>query len=146
MSDFKNFLSKQDEIEIVEAIKKAEKNSSGEIRVHIEAHTDDDHYEHAKEVFEQLKMHETKLRNGVLFYLAVNDHKFVILGDEGINKVVSDDFWDSTKEMMQKHFRKGNFKIGLVEGILKAGNQLQKHFPYFKNDTNELSNEISKSK
>lgn len=146
MADFKNFISKQDESDIVEAIKTAEKESSGEIRVHIEAHTDDNHYEHAKEVFEQLKMHETKLRNGVLFYLAVNDHKFVILGDQGINNVVPENFWDETKEMMQLYFRNGEFKKGLIEGILKAGTQLKNHFPYSKDDTNELSNQISKSK
>ena len=72
------------------AIQEAEKNTSGEIRVHIEAHTDEDHYEHALKVFAELKMHKTELRNGVLFYVAVNDHKFVILGDQGINDKVTD--------------------------------------------------------
>ncbi len=145
MSEFDHFLTKDDEKDIVEAIKQAEKKTSGEIRVHIEAHTDDDHYEHAQEVFGQLKMHETELRNGVLLYLAVNDHKFVIFGDKGINEAVADDFWDDTKEMMQQHFRAGNFKQGLVEGILKAGKELSSHFPYEEDDEDELSNEISKS-
>jgi uncharacterized membrane protein len=90
-------------------------------------------------------MHKTELRNGVLFYVAVNDHKFVILGDQGINDKVSDDFWDNTKEMMQDSFRKGNFKQGLVDGILKAGYELKTHFPYLADDIDELSNEISKS-
>ena len=71
MSKVEAFLSSKDEEAIVASIKEAEKNTSGEIRVHIEAHTDDDHYEHALQVFGQLKMHETELRNGVLFYLAV---------------------------------------------------------------------------
>lgn len=145
MSKVEAFLSSKDEEAIVASIKEAEKNTSGEIRVHIEAHTDDDHYEHALQVFGQLKMHETELRNGVLFYLAVNDHKFVILGDEGINTKVADNFWDETKEMMQVHFRKGEFKEGLVNGILKAGHQLKTHFPYQEDDVDELSNEISKS-
>lgn len=145
MSNIKEFISSEDEKEIVEAIKTAEKNTSGEIRVHIESHTDDDHYEHALQVFGELKMHETELRNGVLFYLAVDDHRFVILGDKGINDKVSDDFWDETKEMMQGHFRKGDFKKGLVEGILKAGNELKTHFPYQDDDIDELSNEISRS-
>ena len=127
------------------AIKEAEENTSGEIRVHIEAHTDEDHYEHALKVFAELKMHKTELRNGVLFYVAVNDHKFVILGDQGINDKVTDDFWDNTKEMMQDYFRKGNFKQGLVDGILKAGHELKTHFPYQVDDIDELSNEISKS-
>jgi len=124
---------------------RAETNTSGEIRVHIEAHTDEDHYEHALKVFAELKMHKTELRNGVLFYVAVNDHKFVILGDQGINDKVTDDFWDNTKEMMQDYFRKGNFKQGLVDGILKAGHELKTHFPYEADDIDELSNEISKS-
>jgi len=145
MSKITSFLSTHDEEAIVAAIKEAEKNTSGEIRVHIEAHTDDDHYEHAMRVFGELKMHETKLGNGVLFYVAVNDHKFVILGDKGINDKVAEDFWDTTKEMMQNYFRKGKFKQGLVDGILKAGHELKIHFPYQADDTDELSNEISKS-
>ena len=146
MSEFEHFLSKKDEEAIVAAIQKAENKTSGEIRVHIEAHTDDDHYEHAQEVFKQLEMHKTQLRNGVLFYLAVQDHKFVIFGDKGINEAVADNFWDAIKEDMQVEFRKGNFKKGLVNGILKAGEELKTHFPYQDDDTNELSNEISKSK
>ena len=81
----------------------------------------------------------------MLFYIAVNDHKFVILGDQGINDKVADSFWDTTKEMMQNYFRKGAFKEGLVEGILKSGQELKIHFPYQDDDTDELSNEISKS-
>jgi uncharacterized membrane protein len=69
----------------------------------------------------------------------------VILGDQGINDKVTDDFWDNTKEMMQDYFRKGNFKQGLVDGILKAGHELKTHFPYEADDIDELSNEISKS-
>lgn len=145
MSEYDSFLSKSDETAIVAAIQEAEKNTSGEIRVHIEAHTDEDHFEHALKVFQQLNMHETELRNGVLIYIAVNDHKFVILGDEGINKVVQDNFWDQTKDVMQEYFRKGDFKTGIVEGILQAGKELKAHFPYQDDDIDELSNEISKS-
>ena len=145
MTKLKNFLSKKDEQAIVQAIEKAEKNTSGEIRVHIEAHTDEDHFEHALKVFEQLEMHKTELRNGVLIYIAVEDHQFVILGDEGINNVVANDFWEQTKDIMQVHFRNGNFKQGIVDGILQAGHELKVHFPYQKDDEDELSNEISKS-
>ena len=145
MSDKQSFLSKQDEGTIVDAIKQAEKNTSGEIRVHIEGHTDKDHFEHALEVFQRLEMHKTELRNGVLIYIAVEDHQFVILGDDGINKVVADDFWDKTRDVMQGHFKQGDFKTGIVDGILQAGKELKAHFPYQEDDTNELSNEISKS-
>lgn len=145
MSEFENFLSKEDEKEIIAAIYQAEKNTSGEIRIHIEAHTDEDHFDHALKVFQELEMHTTELRNGVLIYIAVNDHQFVILGDEGINAVVATDFWDTTKDVMQTHFRKGDFKNGIIAGILQAGEELKAHFPYQEDDTDELSNEISKS-
>lgn len=144
MSQVEDFLTKNEEQEIVDAIKIAEKNTSGEIRVHIEAHTDDDHFIHATEIFHQLKMGQTELRNGVLIYIAVSDHKFVILGDKGINEVVANDFWETTKQTIQHQFKKGNFKQGLIDGILKAGEELKTHFPWQKDDENELSNEISK--
>lgn len=145
MTKLKDFLSKKDEEKIVDAISQAEKNTSGEIRVHIEAHTDEDHFDHALKVFQQLEMHKTELRNGVLIYIAVNDHQFVILGDEGINNAVSNDFWEETKNVMQTHFRKGNFREGIVAGVLQAGEELKAHFPYQADDEDELSNEISKS-
>ena len=144
MSKVEDFLSKEEEQEIVEAIRVAEKNTSGEIRVHLEKTTALDVYDRALEVFNELKMDETQLKNGVLIYLAVEDKTFVICGDYGINDVVANDFWDSTKEVMVAHFKNGNYKQGLVDGILIAGEQLKKHFPWSEDDTNELSNEISK--
>ena len=122
----------------------AEKETSGEIRVHIEKTTSIDAFDRAMEVFHLLEMDKTQLKNGVLIYVAVKDKTFVICGDQGINEVVSNDFWDSTKEIMVSHFKKGDFKQGLIEGISKAGNELKLYFPYQQGDTNELSNEISK--
>ncbi|AOW09376.1 TPM domain-containing protein [Flavobacterium gilvum] len=144
MSKVEHFLSQEDEQEIVEAIRVAEKNTSGEIRVHIEKTTSLVPYERAKEVFHELKMNETELKNGVLIYLAVEDKTFAICGDKGINDVVVTDFWDSTRDAMVAQFKQGNFKQGLIDGILKAGNELKKYFPWQEGDTNELSNEISK--
>jgi uncharacterized membrane protein len=144
MSKVEDFLTQEEEQAIVEAIRVAEKNTSGEIRVHIEKTTSMDPYERAMEVFHQLKMDETELKNGVLIYLAVEDRHFVICGDKGINDLVADDFWNTTKEIMKNHFKNGNFKQGLIDGILMAGEQLQKYFPWQQGDTNELSNEISK--
>lgn len=144
MSKVEDFLTKEEEQAIVEAIGMAEKETSGEIRVHIEKTTSKAPYDRALEVFQQLKMHETQLKNGVLIYLAVADKKFVICGDKGIHDVVADDFWNSTKEVMSIQFKTGNFKQGLIDGILMAGEQLHNHFPWQENDTNELSNEISK--
>lgn len=144
MSKVEDFLTEKEEQEIVQAIQMAEKSTSGEIRVHIEKTTSIDAFDRALEVFHLLKMDKTKLKNGVLIYLAVEDKSFVICGDEGINDLVENDFWDCTKEAMLVHFKSGNFKQGLIDGILRAGNQLKNYFPYEEGDENELSNEISK--
>jgi uncharacterized membrane protein len=144
MSKVEDFLTKEEERDIVEAIRMAEKETSGEIRVHIEKTTSIDAFDRALEVFHLLEMDKTELKNGVLIYVAVKDKTFVICGDKGINELVPNDFWDTTKEVMVSHFKNGNFKQGLIEGITKAGNQLKKYFPYQEGDTNELSNEISK--
>lgn len=145
MSKTEDFLSNAEEQEIVLAIVEAEKNTSGEIRVHIEEHTEKSPLDRAQEVFFELKMDETQDRNGVLFYVCVSDKKFAILGDKGINEAVESDFWDCTKDTVIANFKEGNFKKGLVEGILRAGERLKKYFPYQSDDTNELSNEISRS-
>ena len=145
MSKTKDFLTKQDEQEIVSSIVEAEKNTSGEIRVHIEEHSEKSPLDRAQEVFFELKMNETQDRNGVLFYICVSDKKFAIIGDKGINDVVESDFWDYTKDTVIANFKEGNFKKGLVEGILQAGQRLKHYFPYQSDDTNELSNEISRN-
>ena len=144
MSKVEDFLSKEEEQEIVKAIRMAEKNTSGEIRVHIEKTTLVATYDRAKEVFHLLKMDETQLKNGVLIYLAVDDKNFIICGDKGINDLVPTDFWDCTRDSMVTQFKTGNYKQGLIDGILRAGEQLQKYFPWEHDDTDELSNEISK--
>lgn len=144
MSKVESFLSTADEKAVVEAIGIAEKETSGEIRVHIEQSSSKVPFDRALEVFQELKMNETQLQNGVLIYLAIQTKSFVICGDKGINDVVESDFWDKTKDIMQAHFKNGDFKQGLIDGILRAGEQLKKYFPWQENDINELSNEISK--
>jgi uncharacterized membrane protein len=130
---------------IVEAIKLAEKNTSGEIKVHIEANcSNSDAMERASEVFEYLLLHKTAQRNGVLFYLAHEDHKFAILGDVGINQKVGQTFWDTTKDLLRENFKSGDFEKGLISGITEAGNQLKHYFPYNTDDKNEISDEISR--
>jgi uncharacterized membrane protein len=124
-------------------IRVAEMNTSGEIRLHIEKYCKSDVLDQAAYVFEKLEMHKTQLRNGVLFYLAVEDHKLAILGDAGINQKVQEDFWNETKEIVLSKFKEGNLTEGLTTGILMAGEKLKEHFPYLEGDTNELSNEIS---
>ncbi|HCQ12577.1 TPM domain-containing protein [Flavobacterium sp.] len=144
MSKVEDFLTKAEEAEVVEAIRLAEKNTSGEIRVHLEKETSIAPIERAVEVFHELGMDTTQLRNGVIIYVAVKSRKFAIYGDQGINDKVEDDFWDCTKDIMVNHFKTGNNVQALVEGIHNAGEQLKKYFPFDENDANELSNEISK--
>ena len=144
MSKVEDFLTKEEELAIVEAIQMAENATSGEIRVHLEKTTSMDPFDRAMEVFHDLNMDATTLKNGVLIYVAVKDKAFIICGDKGINDVVPNDFWDCTKDIMMAQFKSGNFKQGLIEGIARAGEQLQKYFPFQENDNNELSNEISR--
>jgi len=145
MSATKDFFTPAEEQQIVDAITVAEKNTSGEIRVHIESHTEKPPLERAQEVFYVLGMNNTKARNGVLFYLATDDRTFAIIGDEGIDKAVESDFWDCTKDVVIDHFKNNRFAQGLAEGILRAGDRLKQYFPHADDDTDELPNEISKS-
>lgn len=138
------FLTTIEEQEVVAAIREAEDHTSGEIRVHIENTSNAPIDTRALEVFSMLKMHNTELHNAVLIYVAVQDKAFAIYGDKGINAVVSDTFWDETKSTIQAHFKQGNFKQGLVDGILLAGQQLKIYFPYKVTDTDELPNTLSK--
>lgn len=136
--------SLEQKAQIVAAIKAAETQTSGEIQVHIESRCKGSVLDRAAQVFETLKMYQTKERNGVLVYLAVEDHKFAILGDAGINAMVPANFWESTKDLMADFFRQGKFSEGLIEGIHHAGEQLKAHFPFdSQNDQNELSDEVS---
>lgn len=139
----RNFFSKQEQDRVTSAIKQAELNTSGEIRVHLENRLKGELMDRAANLFADLKMHKTQLRNGVLIYMAIEDRRFAIIGDVGINEKVEDDFWDSTKELMLGEFKQGKFCDGLTKGILHAGDQLKSHFPYQSDDVNELSDEIS---
>ena len=139
-----NFFSKKDDERIVETIRTSEKTTSGEIRVHLEDHCKGEPMQRAEKQFEQLKMNQTAARNGVLFYLAVQDRRFAVLGDKGINDLVPDDFWDQLKAQMESDFRQGRFADGLCTAVLEAGRLLSQHFPHAGDqDRNELSDELS---
>jgi uncharacterized membrane protein len=137
------FFTKEQQAHILDAIKEAEKETSGEIRVHIETRHSGKVLDRAAWIFKRMGMHNTEARNGVLFYLAVRNKKFAILGDSGINEKVSEGFWDKIKVIMESDFREKRFTEGLAKGILMAGNQLKEHFPHLANDINELPDEIS---
>jgi len=147
MSDktIRKFFTEAEEAQIVEAIRKAELATSGEIRVHIEETCSENAFERGTEVFGMLKMHKTELHNGVLFYLATKDKKFAIIGDEGINSKVPAGFWDEIRDDMQAAFKNRDFVGGLSKGIGRSGKALLEFFPYQDGDVNELSDEISTS-
>jgi uncharacterized membrane protein len=125
------------------AIEGAEKNTSGEIRVCIEKNCSENVLDRAAKYFHKLGMHKTRLRNGVLVYVATVDRKFAIIGDAGINKVVPADFWDDTRDDMLEHFKYGNLVEGIVTGIAISGKHLQKYFPHQLDDKNELPDDIA---
>ena len=136
------FLSEEEKKEVAAAIKKAEEQTFGEIRVYLEKKCKGDSYSRALKIFHTLHMNETRLHSGVLIYLAYDDHVFAIVGDQGIHEKVPSTFWDDVKETMRLHFASGNFKHGITEAVVLCGNHLKKHFPTGDNNPNELSNEV----
>ncbi|PST84570.1 hypothetical protein C7T94_00050 [Pedobacter yulinensis] len=134
--------SEEEQDAIARAIEQAEKHTSGEIRIAIDSHCPGDAFETATRHFEELNMHRTVERNGVLIYLAFDDHKFAIIGDRGIDQRVPPDFWESTKNLMRDYFIKGQLTDGIVAGIKLAGEKLSIFFPSKNDYTNELPNEV----
>ncbi len=144
-SSIEDFLNQDEEKQVIAAIHQAESLTSGEIRVHLECHSNQPPINRAAQLFHLLKMDNTKEENGVLIYVAVDDHQLAIIGDKGINKKVPSDFWESTKDKMIAAFKSGNFKEGLVKGVQNAGEKLQAYFPWDATDDNELPDEITTS-
>ena len=127
---------------IKKAILDAEEKTSGEIRVYFEKKCAINPYERALKIFHELKMEKTDDRNGVLFYLAYEDKKFAIIGDEGIHLKVQQNFWDEVKVSLTENFSKGLMVAAMVKGIEMAGEKLRAYFPYNNQDKNELLNDI----
>lgn len=139
----KDFIGEKGKALIEQAIKEAELNTSGEIRVHLESKCAGNPLQRAVYIFNYLKMYNTQARNGVLVYVAVESRKFAIIGDAGINAAVPEDFWDGIKDKMRACFAAGNYVEGLVEAIRASGVSLKKYFPYQSDDINEQPDEIS---
>jgi uncharacterized membrane protein len=139
----KDFFSKEQKEDIRQAILNAELDTSGEIRVHIETSFTGDVLDRAAYIFDKLGMQKTERRNGVLFYLAISNRRFAVIGDKGINAVVPENFWDDIKNNLLNHFREEKFTEGLMEGITMVGRKLKKHFPHQTGDVNELPDDIS---
>ena len=137
------FLTAEQQDTVVAAVRLAEKGTSGEIRVHIDGDCTTDPIVRAKEVFEKLGMQKTKLRNGVLLYMACNTRVFAIIGDKGINDIVPEGFWDDVADVMAAEFRQGLFTEGLTKAVELVGEKLKAFFPYQEDDVNEQPDEIS---
>ena len=139
----KNFFNNEQKEHILQAIREAEKETSGEIRLHLDSRCKIDPLEKAVKLFGKLKMNKTVQRNGTLIYLAVKDRKFAIYGDSGINRIVPDNYWQDVRDIMQEHFEKSEFTEGIVKAVSLIGEKLKEFFPYQDDDVNELPDEIS---
>lgn len=143
MTNAVTILNREEDHRVVEAIREAERNTSGEIKVHIENHCKGDVEARSLYLFDRLKLNQTQQRNGVLIYLSVKDRKFAILGDEGINNVVEEGFWNDVKDLMLSHFKEGRLTEGLEKGIQRCGEKLKAYFPHQSDDINEIPDDIS---
>lgn len=139
----KDFLTGDEIKSVRQAIEEAEKGTSGEIRVHLDEICTGSPMERAEEVFRFLKMDRTKLRNGVLIYVACQSKVFAIIGDKGINDVVPDNFWQDISDVIKKEFQSGRYASGLAGAVRMAGEKLKEFFPYQRDDVNELPDDIS---
>lgn len=137
------FLTADQQMTVVNAVRLAEKGTSGEIRIHIDGRCNGDPVKRAEDVFGKLGMHRTELRNGVLIYLACNSKVFAIVGDKGINDIVPEGFWTDITEMMGNEFRSGRFAEGLEKAAVMVGEKLKEYFPYQTDDVNEQPDDIS---
>ena len=137
------FFSKKEKKMILNAVREAERNTSGEIRVHLEYNAREPVYGHAQKVFQRIGMTKTAQRNGVLIFLATRNKKFAVLGDVGINEKVPEGFWNDVVGIMQEHFKQNKFAEGISDAVLRIGEKLKAYFPYQANDKNELSDSIS---
>jgi len=144
--DQKEFLARLDQQRIVEAIRAAENETSGEIRVHVQpkARGGDIRFV-AERTFERLGMTKTAARNGVLLFIASEEQGFVILGDRGIDEKVPAGFWDEIAAKLTIRFKNGEFTEGIVDAVTAAGEHLKEFFPRAADDVNELSDEIDVS-
>ncbi|MBN2135451.1 MAG: TPM domain-containing protein [Acidobacteria bacterium] len=143
MEDIKKFFTHEEQLMILSAIQEAEKNSSGEIRVRVERSGGRKIMKSARKAFRKLDMTETAKRNGILFFFAVEDRAFAIIGDDGIDEAVPPTFWDDIRDLMMTYFDHGYFAKGLTEGIKLTGFALKRHFPHQRDDVNELPDAIS---
>ncbi len=139
----KKFFSEEEQRLIVSAIQKAERATSGEVRVFVESRCSYmDALDRAVELFAQMGMQATEERNGVLVYVAIKDQQFAVFGDEGIHRKVGTDYWNTEVIKMMRDFNRENYAVGIAGCVEDIGHALQQFFPYTENDKNELSDDI----
>jgi uncharacterized membrane protein len=142
----RQFLTKLEHDQIVEAIRKAESKTSGEIRVLIQrGKLNTDPLLAAQKKFHRLGMHKTRERNAVLIFVAPRAHKFAVIGDEATHQKCGDEFWQRVVERMRAHFQIEKFSAALIEAVHEIGSVLARHFPKSSPDENELPNEVIES-
>ena len=140
----KKFFTKEEEDQIIKAVQEAEKTTSGEVRVHLTKEIKKDPMQEAVRVFNALKMYNTKQRNGCLILIGLKSKKIAVVGDNGINEKVGENFWEDVLRIMVDNFKQDNYVQGLTRAILRIGEKLKQFFPYAEDDVNELPDEISK--
>jgi uncharacterized membrane protein len=138
-----NIITEEGRLLIEEAIRVAESNTSGEIRVHVEDDCKGAVLDRAAFIFSELEMHKTSLRNGVLIYVALRDRKLAIIGDSGFNQYVKPGFWTDGYQLMTPYFKKEQVVDGLIAGVSYVGNKIRELFPLGESDKNELPNTVT---
>jgi uncharacterized membrane protein len=128
---------------IARTVAAAERRTSGQIRVHLERRAAGDALARARRVFRTLRMERTRHRNGVLLFLALDNHTFAIVADRGIHERVGDAFWDSVRDVLEAELRAGRMREGIVAAVAEIGRVLATHFPDRPDDVNELSDSVS---
>lgn len=137
------FLTDEQEQRIIDAIREAEKKTSGEVRIHIEHHCEGESLQRAARIFHDLGMDQTQQQNGVLIYIATEDHKAAVYAGKGIHTQVEETFWDDVLNLLIKHFKQSEYEKGIEKAVDKVGHKLEELFPYQRGDIDELSNDIS---
>ena len=140
----KDFFTEEEKKQLVDAIQKAEQQTSGEVRIYVESRCRYvDALDRAQEIFLSLKMHETELRNATLIYVAIKDKQAAVFGDEGIHQKVGMQYWKDVVSKMLQHFKDQKLVDGICQGIHDLGQALKTYFPYNSDtDKNELPDEI----
>ena len=142
----KSLLTDSEKQQVIAAIRAAEMQTSGEIRVHIEEKCSSENpLQRATFLFAKLKMEKTTARNGTLIYVAIRDKKFSILGDKGIHEKVGEYFWNEAADAMKVNFQQEKIVDGIITATRLVGEKLKLHFPYSANDKNELTDAISEA-